>query len=279
LRQRAEREVAPARIITVTSGKGGVGKTNMVINLGITLARKNNRVLLLDVDLGLANVEVLLGISSEYNLEDVVVGTKTMNEIIVSGPGGVSVIPGSSGVSGMADLDDVQRKALIDSFDTLQSEADIIIVDTMAGMSRNVIGFTLAADEVVLVTTPEPSAVLDAYAMIKTIVSQDELAIIRLLVNMCDNMNHARKVADRIVSVAKQFLGCRVKVLGFVPRDPNVSRAVMGKIPVIEAFPNTAASRAISRIAGTIVDSHMRSVPVKRFSFMRRLADAFGVTG
>jgi len=168
------RELAAAareqpRIITVTSGKGGVGKSNVVINLATALSRMGKRVLIIDADLGLANIDILLGLRNRFNLQDVIEGRMTLKDVVVLGPAGIKVIPGSSGIPRIANMSSRKRQEFIASFKELENEADIILIDTSAGMTKNVIKFALLADDIILVTTPEPSAITDAYAMIKVI--------------------------------------------------------------------------------------------------------------
>ena len=172
-----------ARVLAVTSGKGGVGKTSVSANLAIALAGLNLRVVLLDADLGLANVEVLLGLNSLSNLQQVVQGERRMLDILVEGPGGIRIVPGSSGISRLADLGPVARKRILDGVDELHYYADCILIDTMAGIGQNAVAFAAAADEVLLVTTPEPSAIVDGYAMLKTIYQTRKDVTLRLIVN------------------------------------------------------------------------------------------------
>jgi len=254
LRQMAEDQADGPRILAVTSGKGGVGKTNMSLNLGIAFADMDYRVVLLDMDLGLANIEVLLGVSHEFNIQHVVTGEKTVEDVMITDSSGVMVVPGSNGLAYMADLDRENRNGIIRKMENIDLPADIIIMDTMAGMSRNVIDFTLAADEVLLVTTPEPSAVLDAYAMIKVIHQNDRFVPIKMIMNQAANMAQARQISGKIEKVAKQFLDCGVRTIGYVPQDAAVGRAVMRRRPLIELYPKAPASKSIQNIAAALAD-------------------------
>ena len=276
LRELASKNYGPTKVIAVTSGKGGVGKSNMVINLGIALAKLRRRVLIIDVDLGLANVETLLGISCDYNVQHVLDGLKRLEDIIVPGPGGIRIIPGSSGISRLADLSSKKRKQFIEQFAKLQGTVDVILVDTMAGISRNVVGFAVAADEVLLVTTPEPTAVLDAYAMIKTIFLRQRNANIKLVVNMVNDERQAKQTAHRIESVVKQFLNRRVRTVGYIPHDHHVREAVMRSRALIELYPGSPAAKSVSSVAARLVDFRVPIDEQKKRRFFERLVAAFG---
>lgn len=253
------RELAAAaneqpRVITVTSGKGGVGKSNVVINLATSLSRLGKRVLIVDADLGLANVDILLGLQNRFNLQDVVEGRMKLKDIVVYGPAGIKVIPGSSGIPRIANMSNRKRQEFVSSFKELEEEADIILIDTSAGMTKNVITFALLADEIMLVTTPEPSAITDAYAMIKVIHTEKPTARVGLIVNLARSETQAAEVADKISQVSRQFLNFHVYVLGSLPNDPYVHRAVMRRQPWSELYPRAAATRAVRQMAGKIIN-------------------------
>lgn len=278
LRDMTDGALAGPKIIAVTSGKGGVGKTNMSLNLGIAFADMDYRVVIVDMHLGLANVEVLLGVNSEFNLQHVITGEKSIDDVIIADTSGILVVPGSNGLAEMADLPPEQRLQVIRKMEQIELPADIIIVDTMAGMSRNVIDFTLAADEILLVTTPEPSSVLDAYAMIKTIHKNDRFVPIRLAMNQVSNMAQARQVCVKLEEVSTRFLDCAIKTVGNVPHDESVGRAVMRRRPLIELYPNSPAAKGIRQIAETISDHKLQPVEEKPGGVFQRLAAAFGVS-
>ena len=266
-----------ARTLVVTSGKGGVGKTSTSVNLAIALAARGGRVILLDADLGLANVEVLMGLNSMYNIEHVIDGERRMRDILVKGPGGIEIVPGSSGLAKVADLTQQGRANLLAGLQELQEEADFIIIDTMAGIGRNVIAFALAADDVLLVTTPEPSAIVDAYAMLKTIYANREDAVVRLIVNMAASQAQAQAVAAKLSNVASQYLGRNLLSLGFLPRDPHVSQAVMQSKPFTLVYPHAPVSKCMHLLADRLMHQAQELEPTKREGFLKRFAQSFGL--
>lgn len=265
-----------AHVITVTSGKGGVGKTNTSVNLAIALAAHKKRVTLIDADLGLANVEVLLGLNSLYNLQHVINGEKSMSQILVQGPGGIHVVPGSSGIAKLADLDTVARQNVLRGLSELQEEFDFIIIDTMAGIGQNVVAFASAADEVLLVCTPEPSSQLDAYAMLKTILQVREDAVIRLVVNMAVNVQQANAVAAKLGGISQRFLGRSLACIGHIPRDPHVSHGVMQMKPFILQFEDAPATKAIQEIAARIIHHRVEADRAKP-GFIARFMQSLGL--
>lgn len=249
LRDLVEGKGRRAHVLAVASGKGGVGKTNTSVNLAIALAQEGQRVVLLDADLGLANVEVLLGINSLYNLQHVISGEKRLKEILVQGPGGIAVVPGSSGLSQLADLGPLARQRILDGFDEVQDGADFFLIDTMAGIGQNSSGFASAADEVLIVATPEPSSIVDAYAMVKTIVQIRPDIAIQLVVNMALNEAQANAVAAKLRRVVDHYLDRPLACAGFIPRDPHVANSVMQTSPFLLRYPQAPASQRIMALA------------------------------
>jgi len=230
----------------------------------------------LDADLGLANVEVLLGLNSLYNLQHVIHGERSMSEVLADGPGGIKVIPGSSGIAKLADLGPRARQRVIDGLRDLQEYADFIIIDTMAGISQNAAGFAAAADEVLLVVTPEPSSIVDAYAMMKTIRMMRQDVMFRLVVNMVANDQQARAVAGKLMTVSQQYLGHKLHYLGHVPRDPHVSHGVMQAVPFVMKYPGAPATKAIETLAERVISQRAAATGVVG-GFFRRFAKTFGV--
>jgi flagellar biosynthesis protein FlhG len=279
LRELVRDRESRARILAVTSGKGGVGKSNTTVNLAIALAAQGARVVVLDADLGLANVEVLLGLNSLYNLQHVINGEKSIAQILVKGPGGIEVVPGSSGITRIADLNAAARQSVLAGLRDLQDLADFVIIDTMAGIGQNAVAFASAADETLIVTTPEPSAIVDGYAMIKTLYALRDDAVIRMIINMAANEAQAKAVANKLSMVSQQYLSRRLNYLGWVPRDPHVSQAVMQTRPFLLQYPAAPASRCIQEIAGRILRQRSEATQTRNSGFLRRFAQAFGLAG
>ncbi|MDR0486703.1 MAG: MinD/ParA family protein, partial [Treponema sp.] len=220
------------RIITVASGKGGVGKTNLSVNMAIAFSRLGKKVIVMDADLGLANVNVMLNVIPKYNLYHVIKQQKTIREILVETEYGISIVAGASGFSQIANLGEEDRRHFIDELETL-SNADIIIIDTSAGVSSNVLDFIAAADDAVIVTTPEPTAITDAYGIIKIIATEYENLNmgLKLVVNRARGAADAKSVADRMINIAGQFLNLKLDYLGFVYDDQSVPHSVLRQKP------------------------------------------------
>jgi flagellar biosynthesis protein FlhG len=241
------------KILAVTSGKGGVGKTNVVANLSASLSELGKKIVVLDADFGLANIDVLLGLTPRYHLGHVLFGNKTLNEIMIQGPQGIRIIPASSGLQRMSELTSVQRKNLVESFTSLDSETDYFVIDTAAGISRNVIHFLLSAQEVIVVSAPEPTAIVDAYAVIKIILAEDPNKEIQVLINSVDQGEDAHEVFCQINSVVKRFLNREINYLGHIRKDSCVPKAVRSQILVTHRYPDSPASRCFRDLARRIV--------------------------
>jgi flagellar biosynthesis protein FlhG len=240
---------ARAQVVAITSGKGGVGKSNVAVNLAITLAGAGKRVTLLDADLGLANADVLCNVDLRTNLSHVIARKKELSEVLVKAPGGFNLIGGASGLARMADLTDDDRQRLVDALGELEQQADVILIDTGAGISPNVLSFTRAADHVLVVTTPEPTAITDAYAVIKVISRDPNERRLSLLVNQARSPAEGRVVHERIAKVAKQFLGVGVLDAGYVLADEHVQNAVRSRRPFVLGAPNCPAAKCIEKLA------------------------------
>lgn len=265
--------IVPTRVVAVTSGKGGVGKTSVTINLGLALAQRKQRVAILDADLGLANVDIAMGLLPRFNLMHVISGEKTLEEIIVEGPLGVSVIASGSGVRELANMSDNDRTRLLGSLSGLKNRFDFLLIDTAAGLNRNVLGFVLAADEIIVVTTPEPTALLDAYSMVKVVFAENPAALIKLVVNMVRDEAEAREVADKMAILVHRFLGGAVEPAAWVPRDPAVGDAVREQTPLLMLYPNSAATRCIQALAGKLAAGRERGAKSDLGGFFSRVMD------
>ena len=263
-----------ARVIAVTSGKGGVGKTNVAVNLSVALASRGRRTVLIDLDLGLANADIVFDLTPRYNLSDVLSGRRTIEEVVVEAPGGVLVVPGASGVERLANLAENERMSLLSSFEALHRSADFIILDTGAGISRNTTAFLAAADDILVVTVPEPTAVVDAFAVIKMVASQPDHGNLYSLINMVENRAEAEKVAGGITRTASNLLNAYVDRIGYVLRDPKVGQAVRRRRPFLQAFPGAVSSGCVRAIAGRLA-SGAEDRPEDRPGFIRRLFSAF----
>jgi flagellar biosynthesis protein FlhG len=264
-----------ARVIAITSGKGGVGKSNVSVNLAVKFASCGKEVVLLDADLGLANADVLCNVDLPCNLAHVIARRKTLTEVMVRAPGGFGLIGGASGLARMADLTDYDRQRVVDSLAELEDQTDLIIIDTGAGISPNVLSFTRAADHVIVVTTPEPTAITDAYAMIK-VLSRNRAEAgglvkerpISLLVNQARTPEEAKVVYERIASVARQFLSVQVLYAGHVSTDPQVPASVRKRMPFMLNAPDSPASICIGAVASRLEGS---IGPIEEGGFFKRM--------
>jgi flagellar biosynthesis protein FlhG len=244
--------------IAITSGKGGVGKTNVVANLAVALAKMGKRVLILDADFGLANIDVLLGLAPKHNMGDFVFGDKALEEIVIEGPNGVKILPATSGIEQMTALTPEQQLKLVRGITALGEHTDYLLIDTAAGISSNVINFLLAAGLVIVVTEPEPTAIVDAYLMVKILAHRESAKKIYILVNNVVGRDEANSVFRQINK--------QVELLGFVERDKNLVEAVGQQMPVVNMAPNTPAARCLTSIARKLVQICNRKKEEQRVS-------------
>lgn len=263
------------RTLVITSGKGGVGKTNLTVNLALALARRDKRVVLFDADLGMANVDVLMGISPPHSIVDVIQGRKRLDEVIFAANDRLSVVPGGSGISELANLPPEDLEGMVARLSELESRADWLLVDTGAGISRNVLNFVLAAPEVIVVTTPEPTAVTDAYGIIKSIAAQSPETPIQLVINMVESEAEAKTVASKLIMIVNRFLSAKVSYLGFLEKDGNVGRAVLQQQPFSSAYPYSVATRRINLLADLLQTQGEEAAPPQGGFFSRLVKQIF----
>jgi len=259
------------RVVAVASGKGGVGKTNMVANLACVLAAAGRRVMILDADLGLANLDVLLGFAPQYNLSHVLSGEKNLADIVIEGPRGIKVIPASSGIQEVTRLAAREQRILLDQMEAFDGQFDYLFIDTAAGISEMVTSFLIAAHASVVVVTPEPTSMTDAYALIKVLHNQFGEQEFHLLLNSVQNMNEAEQVFGKLHLVCEKFLDISVDYLGYIPSDKAIPEAVRRQRAVVEANPEAESSKQFLQVA-----RELERMPVKKQTgglrfFWRRL--------
>jgi flagellar biosynthesis protein FlhG len=242
----------PVRSICVTSGKGGVGKTNITVNLAIALSRQQKSVMLLDADLGLANVDVILGLHPTHNLFHVLRGERTLEEIILRGPEGIKIIPASSGIKHMAELTPAENAGMISAFSELNDFLDVLLVDSAAGISNSVIAFSRACHDVIVVVCDEPASITDAYALIKLLSQDHGIHRFHILANRVPNAPEGRELFAKLVKVSDRFLDVTLNYCGAIPEDPQLYRAVQTQRAVIEAFPGSRSAIAFQRLAAQV---------------------------
>lgn len=264
------------KIYTVASGKGGVGKTNFTVNIAIELQKRGKQVLIIDADLGMANVDVLIGIFPKITLYDVLFKGKSLQEAIIEGPGGIRIIPGGSGILQMTQLTSSQINSLAEDFLKL-SDVDVIFVDTGAGISKNLLSFVTFSKETIIVTTPEPTALTDAYGVIKTISEIGLKKNIKIVVNRATSKNMAVNTFERLRDTVHSFLSIRVEDLGYILDDTRVSNAVMERKAFQFQYPNSIAAKCVEQIADKMLEQESTNAKVTTISEVyNRLIKVFG---
>ncbi len=275
------RDLRPrARVLAVASGKGGVGKTNLAVNIAIDLSAAGRRVLLLDADIGLANVDLILGQRPTGHLGHVLAGRLTPQAAVHEGPAGIRWVPGASNPAMRPVPETERRAAVLNALSALEQDHDFLILDLPAGIGSGVIPLACQADDLVLVTTPEAPAVMDAYALLKAMAATGRQASgpVRLVVNMVTHRREAARVHRRLSATAERFLGIDIDLLGHVFCDGHVGRAVQKQQPLALAYPHSQAAWCIKRVASALLDGS-ESLPGRGCGFLRRLANLFGTTG
>jgi flagellar biosynthesis protein FlhG len=242
-------EKKSVRTIAVASGKGGVGKTNIAANLAIGLRKLKKEVLVLDADLGLSNIDVILNIATQYNIKDLFSGGKKLKDLIVEGPEGIKILPASSGIQELTALDEFQRLRLIEEFDAYDEDIDYLLIDTSSGISSNVGFFCMAAQEIIIVTSAEPTAMTDAYALIKVLFTKYQEKYFKVLVNNVKDEKEGTEVYKRLSKAAERFLSISLDYVGYVSRDESIQRAVRQQKALMDMYPDSEAAKCILQIS------------------------------
>lgn len=257
----------PVQVIAVTGGKGGVGKTSVSVNLAVALAQMGRRVALLDADLGLANVDIMLGLNAKHNLEDVLAGTYTLMDIMLMGPGGIRIIPASSGTQRMSQLSALEHAGLIRAFSEISEQIDVLIIDTAAGISDSVISFVRAAQEVLVVVCDEPSSITDAYALMKLLNRDYGLSRFRVLANMTRTAQEGQNLFNKLTLVSERFLDATLQFVGSVPFDDGMRKAIQRQRAVVDMAPRSKAALAFHSLAEKVDKWPLPSSPRGHLEF------------
>jgi flagellar biosynthesis protein FlhG len=243
-----------ARVISVTSGKGGVGKSSVVVNLAVALANEGKRVLVIDADLGLGNIDMLLGLNPSHTLNDVFSGKMRLADIIIEGPGGIRLVPAGSGVQRYTDLGRDERLRLMDELEMLEDDFDVLIIDTESGISKNVTYFNVASQEILLVVAPEPTSITDSYALIKLLTKFHDEGHFKVLVNMARDDSEGLQVFKKLSQVVSRFLDVSLDYVGCVLRDEHLQDAVRRQKSVVELYPRSAVSQCFATLSRTLIE-------------------------
>jgi flagellar biosynthesis protein FlhG len=255
--QKKEYSFQNAKIIAVTSGKGGVGKTSLSVNLAASMAKGGKKVLVIDADLGLSNVEIMLGVTPSYTLNDVIKNNKTIEDVVINGPFKIDFISGGNGFLELAELSDVEREEILIKIQKLDEIYDIILIDTGAGISRNVTSFLEIADEILVITTSEPTALTDAYSVIKVLKESGNLRKVGLIINRVKNKNEYLQASNVLINTTKKFLGERIKDIGFIFEDISVRKTIYKKTPFVIYYPDSKASACVRDILAKVVNQRV----------------------
>lgn len=270
----------PIKVVAVTGGKGGVGKTNLSVNLSVALAELRRRVVLMDADLGLANVDVLLGLQAKYTIADVLDGSRSLRDVLLNGPGGVKIVPATSGIQQLTQLGPHEHASLIHAFSDISDQLDILVVDTAAGISEMVVSFVKAAHEVIVVVCDEPSSITDAYALMKLLNKEHNVFRFRVIANMTRTAQEGRLLFEKLSAVCDRFLDASLQYLGHVPFDESVRKAVQQRKALLDYAPRSKAATAIKGLAQKIDEWPVQSGPRGHLEFfIERLLQAANAGG
>ncbi|WMM26603.1 MinD/ParA family protein [Tissierella sp. MB52-C2] len=264
-----------AKVISVSSGKGGVGKTNFAINFAISLKRLGYEVVIIDADIGLSNIEILAGVNINYTISDIIFSNKDIFEIMAAGPEGVKIISGGSGLKELSLLKDDNFSKLMEGMEKLQSCADYIIIDTGAGISKAVTDFIMASDETIIICTPDPTSLMDSYTLIKSIFYTGFIGPINIICNLVNSRNEGKEIFDKLYNAANKFLQININYLGYIERSELVNNAVRKQIPFTISNPNNSISRKINVIAMSFLGSKSLEDENTKKSFSKKIVDIF----
>lgn len=254
----SEKRSKDVMTIAVASGKGGVGKTNVVANLAIAFRRLGRKPMIFDADLGLSNIDILLHLAPRYNIQHLLSGERSLKDIIIEGPEGILILPASSGIQELTSLNEFQRLRILEEFDSFDQDIDTLLIDTSAGISENVAFFCVAAQEILIITSPEPTAITDAYALIKVLSSRYQERDFDILVNSVRSEAEAIDVFKRLSVATEKFLSISINYLGYIPLDYSVQRAVRAQKAFISAYPDCLASKQIKDIASQLIETEKK---------------------
>jgi len=273
--QRPAHEVMPC-VVAVSSGKGGVGKSNFTLNFALELIRAGSRVVIIDADIGFANIEVLLGIRPKRSLHDLITQRLSIWDVMETGPNGLRFLAGGSDFTELVHLNNDQMDFLVEQFTQLHGKFDVVLIDMGAGLTAQTLRLIMACDEMIVVSTPEPTAIADAYSLIKMVCTQANYPPLQLVINRVENLVEGREASEKISLVAKRFLQVDIRSLGFIFDDPNVSKSVKGQAPFTLAYPNSSATRCVRQIVANYHRQQQLDRPVNGLvSFIHRLGKWF----
>lgn len=262
------------RVYAITSGKGGVGKTAVTANIAVALAGLGKKVLILDADLGLANIDVVFGLAPKYNLNHFFAGEQELSAVLIEGPGGVKILPAGSGVQNFTRLDSLQKQRLLDGLDLMHNDFDFVLIDTEAGISENVTYFNTAAQEILVVTTPDPTAITDAYALMKLLSTQYHEKRFNLVVNQVQTDEEALDVYRKLTMVSNRYLDISIDFLGSIPADRQMIDAIRKQKVIVELYPTSRITAAFTQLAGTLCSEQITCAPKGGIQFFwKRLLD------